>query len=98
LENVKKYEAYWKKNYGDVGTYTNKIDELYVQVLNMLSDFGFSAELYLIAKRSNCVEVEFDDSGAVFYFRDQCEIEYTDKIYVEYVINGKRHMARVQYW
>lgn len=79
-------------------SYTDKNDELYVKVLVMLADFGFSPELYIIAKRSNCIEVEFDDSGAVYYFRDQCEIEYTDEIYVEYAKNGKRHMARVQYW
>ena len=64
----------------------------------MLSDFGFSPELYIITKRYESIDIEFDDRGAVDYFRQQTEIEYPNLLFVEYVKNGKRHMAKVQYW
>ena len=72
--------------------------DLHRMVLQMLSDFGFVPDLYIITLKTDSVNAEFDDKGAVDYFRDQCDIEYPDLLFVEYVKNGRRHVARVQYW
>ena len=87
-----------KNNTNKVGEYTDKMNNLHGLVHQMLADFGFSPELYIVRVRTRSIDVEFDDEGAVLYFRDQCEIDYPEDIYVEYLRNGKRHVARVQYW
>ncbi len=81
-----------------MGNSKQEMAELHRLVLEMLSDFGFVPDLYIITLKHDSVDAEFDDKGAVEYFRDQCEIEYSDLLFVEYVKNGKRHVARVQYW
>lgn len=75
-----------------------KLKLLYSQVEDMLYDYGFSSDLYLISKQTDSVDVEFDDKGAVDYFQKQADKEYPSMLYIEYIRKGKRHVARVQYW
>ena len=75
-----------------------ELNILYSQIIDMLYDYGFSEELYLISKQTDSVHVEFDDKGAVTYFQTQSEKEYPLMLYVEYIKKGKRHVAKVSYW
>lgn len=76
----------------------NEINDLYHKCIKMLADYGFSSELYIIDKASEHVDIQFDDKGAVDYFRDQTEKEYPDQMFIEYIRKGKRHVARVSLW
>jgi hypothetical protein len=81
-----------------VGNSKQEMADLHRQVLQMLSDFGFDQDLYIITLKTDSVNAEFDDKGAVEYFIKQCDLDHPDVYFVEYVKNGKRHVARVQYW
>ena len=75
-----------------------KLKILYSQVNDMLNDYGFAEDLYLISKQADSIDVEFDDKGAVEYFQELADKEYPSMLYIEYIRKGKRHVARVQYW
>mgnify|MGYP000097113818 CR=1 FL=1 len=75
------------------------VEELRAVIESLLEDAGFVPELYVIKTYVGAIAVQFDDEGAVHYFKREVDNSvYKDDLIFEYRRDGKRHVAYIQMW